>query len=116
MTQNDKCINYIEFQVSDIATAKSFYGKAFGWTFIDYGPTYCEFNDGNMKGGFEVSENFVTAGGPLVVLYGDDLATLQKSVVDAGGIVSKPIFNFPGGRRFHFKDPQGYELAIWCEN
>jgi uncharacterized protein len=116
MNQNDKCINYIEFKVTDISLAKAFYGKAFGWSFVDYGPNYCEFSDGHMKGGFEFSEQVAPIGGPLVVLYGNDLISLQNSITDAGGTISKPIFAFPGGKRFHFKDPQGYELAIWSES
>ena len=108
----DRCINYIEFKVTDIVRAKDFYGKAFGWTFTDYGPDYCEFTDGHMKGGFEASEA-ATPGGPLVVLYGDDLQELQESIEAAGGKIVKAIFEFPGGRRFHFSDPEGYELAVW---
>ncbi len=113
----DRTINYIEFSVTDIARAKAFYGQAFGWTFTDYGPGYCEFTDGHMKGGFEATQptNKNSEGGPLVVLYGDDLPTLQKSIEAAGGKIVKPIFDFPGGQRFHFTDPEGYELAVWCE-
>ena len=110
----DRTIDYIEFNVSDIARAKAFYGSAFGWTFTDYGPTYCEFSDGKMKGGFDASVP-VTTGGPLVVLYGDDLEAMQRRVEEAGGKISKAIFDFPGGKRFHFTDPDGYELAVWCE-
>ena len=111
-THHDRCINYIEFAVSDIARAKAFYGEAFGWTFTDYGPDYCEFSDGHMKGGFDAT-GAVSAGGPLVVLYGDDLADVQRRVEAAGGRITKPVFAFPGGRRFHFADPDGYELAVW---
>ena len=110
----DRTIDYIEFNVSDIVRSKEFYGSAFGWTFTDYGPDYCEFSDGNMKGGFDASSP-VTTGGPLVVLYGDNLKTVQKRVEDAGGKITKAIFEFPGGQRFHFTDPDGYELAVWSE-
>ncbi len=109
---HDRCINYIEFNVADIGRAKEFYGQAFGWTFTDYGPDYCEFSDGHMKGGFDATGP-VTTGGPLVVLYGDDLDDLSQSVEAAGGKIVKPVFEFPGGRRFHFADPDGYELAVW---
>ncbi len=112
--QRDRCIDYIEFNVADIGRSKAFYGKAFGWTFTDYGPGYCEFSDGHMKGGFDAGGP-VTPGGPLVVLYGDDLADILKSVEAAGGKIVKPVFEFPGGRRFHFTDPDGYELAVWTE-
>lgn len=113
-SENDRRIDYIEMGVADIARAKAFYGRAFGWTFTDYGPTYCEFADGRLKGGFTTGTP-PRPGGPLVVLYGDDLADLQKQVEAAGGRIAKPIFEFPGGRRFHFVDPDGYELAIWSK-
>lgn len=111
---HDRCIDYLEFNVSDIARAKAFYGLAFGWSFTDYGPSYREFSDGHTKGGFDASPP-VSTGGPLVVLYGADLADVQARVVSAGGKIVKPIFEFPGGRRFHFTDPEGYELAVWSE-
>jgi uncharacterized protein len=91
---------------------KEFYGKAFGWTFTDYGPVYCEFSDGRLTGGLTTTGP-VGAGGPLVILYADDLAKAQKRVEDAGGKVVKPVYEFPGGHRFHFVDPDGYELAVW---
>ena len=112
--RRDRTINYIEFNVADIARAKAFYGEAFGWAFTDYGPAYCEFSDGNMTGGFDASGP-VVPGGPLVVLYGSDLEALMARVEAAGGTIVKPIFDFPGGRRFHFTDPEGYELAVWSE-
>jgi predicted enzyme related to lactoylglutathione lyase len=108
----DRTINYIEFNVADMARTKTFYGTAFGWRFTDYGPDYCEFTDGLMKGGFDATAPVIT-GGPLVILYGDDLAETQARVEAAGGKIVKPVFEFPGGRRFHFTDPDGYELAVW---
>jgi predicted enzyme related to lactoylglutathione lyase len=111
---NDRSINYIEFMVSDMARTKAFYSAAFGWTYTDYGPAYAEFTDGTMKGGFDASGT-PNPGGPLVVLYGDDLNALQDVVKAAGGKIVRPIFDFPGGQRFHFTDPDGYELAIWSE-
>jgi len=113
----DRCINYIEFNVADITASKDFYGKAFGWTFTDFGPDYCEFTDGHMKGGFDATGpgGPVTTGGPLVVLYGTDLAEILDRIEAAGGKIVKPIFAFPGGKRFHFTDPDGYELAVWSE-
>ena len=111
----DRCVNYIEFNVNDIARSKSFYGEAFGWSFTDYGPDYCEFTDGHMKGGFDATGE-PNPGGPLVVLYGDNLEDLQTCITRAGGEIVKPVFAFPGGRRFHFRDPDGYELAVWSLN
>jgi predicted enzyme related to lactoylglutathione lyase len=114
ISHHDRCIDYIEFNVADIARSKDFYGKAFGWTFTDYGPRYCEFSDGHMNGGFDAN-GAVTPGGPLVILYGADLAETLGRVEAVGGRIVKPIFEFPGGRRFHFTDPDGYELAVWSE-
>jgi predicted enzyme related to lactoylglutathione lyase len=109
---NDRQIDNIEFNVRDIARSREFYGKAFGWTFTDYGPTYCEFTDGRLTGGFTTGGT-PRPGGPLVILYADDLAETQKRVEEAGAKIVKPVFEFPGGRRFHFEDPEGYELAVW---
>ena len=108
----DRQIDNIEFNVSDIERSKAFYGAAFGWTFVDYGPTYSEFSDGRLTGGFTTGEA-IRPGGPLVILYGDDLAATRQRVEAAGGRISKPEFAFPGGRRFQFLDPDGYELAVW---
>ncbi|MDI7863554.1 VOC family protein [Rhizobiaceae bacterium n13] len=112
---NDDRIDYIEFAVADIAAAKAFYGAAFGWTFKDYGPEYCEFSDGRLTGGFTTLAP-VSTGGPLVVLYSSRLEATQDKVASAGGSISKPIFDFPGGRRFQFRDPSGYELAVWSRD
>lgn len=105
-------IDNIEFNVADIARSKRFYGDAFGWTFTDYGPTYTEFTDGRLTGGFTTGEP-VRPGGPLVILYADDLADAQRRVEAAGGRISREVFGFPGGRRFQFTDVDGYELAVW---
>lgn len=105
-------IDYVELAVSTTEGAKRFYGEAFGWTFTDYGPDYTEFTDGNMKGGFNATSP-VSPGGPLVILYADVLETVERRVVAAGGGIARPIFSFPGGRRFHFTDPDGNELAVW---
>ena len=113
-SRRDRTIDYIEFNVADIARSKAFYGAAFGWTFTDYGPDYCEFSDGRMTGGFDASGP-VTPGGPLVVLYGAELPEVLRRVEAAGGRIVKPVFDFPGGRRFHFTDPDGYELAVWSD-
>jgi predicted enzyme related to lactoylglutathione lyase len=111
---HDRRIDNIEFAVSDIARSREFYGKAFGWTFTDYGPAYCEFSDGRLTGGFAMGSP-VNPGGPLVILYADDLADTQRRLEAAGATIVKPVFAFPGGRRFHFLDPDGYELAVWSD-
>lgn len=108
----DRQIDNIEFNVSDIERSKTFYAAAFGWRFTDYGPTYTEFTDGRLTGGFTTGEN-IRPGGPLVILYADDLAGTQKRLEDAGARITRPVFAFPGGQRFHFIDPDGYELAVW---
>jgi len=108
----DRQIDNIEFNVSDIARSKTFYGGAFGWTFVDYGPTYTEFSDGRLTGGFTTGEP-VRAGGPLVILYADDLDATQQRLKALGAVITRETFSFPGGRRFHFTDPDGYELAVW---
>jgi len=111
----DRKIDYIEFNVGDIERVKAFYGSAFGWSFTDYGPDYCEFQDGRLTGGFAKSGNVAAKGGALVILFAEDLEAVQAGIEDAGGRIVKPIFSFPGGRRFHFADPEGYELAVWSD-
>jgi predicted enzyme related to lactoylglutathione lyase len=111
---NDRRIDYIEMNVSDIERSKAFYGKAFGWTFKDYGADYCEFGDGRLRGGFTTQAR-PSPGGPLIILYADDLVGMQSQVEIAGGRIFKPIFDFPGGQRFHFLDPDAYELAVWSK-
>jgi predicted enzyme related to lactoylglutathione lyase len=108
----DQKIDNIEFTVSDIERSKEFYAAAFGWRYTDFGPTYTEFTDGRLKGGFTNSGD-IRPGGPLVILYADDLSGTQKRLEDAGATITRPVFAFPGGRRFHFTDPDGYELAVW---
>jgi predicted enzyme related to lactoylglutathione lyase len=106
-------IDYLEFAVTSIEAAKAFYGRAFNWTFQDYGPDYCEFRDGRLTGGFY--HGTPQPGGALVVLYSNDLDSTQASIEAAGGRIVRPTFDFPGGRRFHFTDGDGYELAVWSE-
>ncbi|QXH33317.1 VOC family protein [Pseudomonas muyukensis] len=112
MRGSDRQIDNIEFNVADIARSKAFYGQVFGWTFTDFGPSYTEFSDGRLSGGFSTGEP-VRPGGPLVILYAADLAEAQRRVEAAQGRISRAVFAFPGGRRFHFIDPDGYELAVW---
>ncbi len=110
-------IDYIEIPARDPRKAWEFFEKLFGWKFEDYGPDYCSFNDGRMAGGFyraDVAAS-VRAGAPLVVFYRHDLATAVARVKTLGGTITKDIFSFPGGRRFHFTDPNGNEFAIWSE-
>jgi predicted enzyme related to lactoylglutathione lyase len=107
-------INYIEFPCTNPQSIKSFYSSIFGWTFQDWGPDYISFSDGNLEGGFTTTEP-VVQGGARVVLYSQNLEATLASVVQAGGKIHKEIFSFPGGRRFHFLDPDGNQLAVWSE-
>jgi predicted enzyme related to lactoylglutathione lyase len=111
---NDRRIDYIEFPAADIARTKAFYVHVFGWKFTDYGPDYTSFEDGRLSGGFWKAGE-VTGSGPLVVIYAVDLAEMEAQVRAEGGTIVKEIFPFPGGRRFHFTDPSGNELAVWSD-
>ncbi|WP_260704931.1 VOC family protein [Edaphobacter flagellatus] len=107
-------INYIEFPCKHPESIKRFYATVFGWTFQDWGPEYVSFNDGHLEGGFTTSEP-ASEGGARVVLYSKDLEATLAAVKAAGGKIHKEIFAFPGGRRFHFLDPDGNHLAVWSE-
>lgn len=104
-------INYIEFGTNDIAAVKSFYNAVFGWKFTDFGSEYTAFSDGSLDGGFALGVK--PQSGALVILFSDKLEESLITIEKYGGLITKPIFEFPGGRRFHFKDPVGNELAIW---
>ena len=112
MTNNH--IDYIEFKAHDLERTKAFYNKVFGWEFTDYGPTYTSFAESGIYGGFETTDDPIV-NGALIVLYHAYLESSQAEVEKAGGEITKPIFSFPGGRRFHFKDPSGNELAVWSD-
>lgn len=112
--EQDRRMDYIEFPTTDIEQTKRFYAGIFAWQFTDYGPDYTSFTDGRLGGGFRaVSEN--SAGGPLVVLYATDLKGIQDRIRENGGRIVREVFEFPGGRRFHFTDPGGNELAVWSD-
>lgn len=112
MTNNH--INYIEFKAQDLVAIKEFYSTAFEWTFTDYGTEYIAFAGSGIDGGFEKSSEDVI-NGVLVVLYHEDLALVKNRVIQAKGTITKDIFAFPGGHRFHFADPAGNELAVWSD-
>jgi hypothetical protein len=112
--EHDRRIDYIEMSATNIGATKKFYVDAFGWKFTDYGPDYTSFADGRLAGGFTKAAS-VQRGGPLIVIFALDLADAEKRVRAAGGTITKPVFSFPGGRRFHFTDPNGNELAVWSD-
>lgn len=106
-------VQYIEFLSKDLAKVKTFYSACFNWVFTDYGPEYVAFEGDYVDGGFAFGEP--VKGTILVVLYSADLEATKAKVISAGGVIVKDIFSFPGGRRFQFTDPDGYELAVWSE-
>ena len=126
--EQDRRVDYIEFLTTDIEGTKRFYSEVFGWEFIDYGPEYTSFIDGRLGGGFALAPGVAewresgrmsdwasAAGGPLVVLYATNLEEIEASIRESGGRIVRETFEFPGGRRFHFTDPSGNELAVWSD-
>ncbi len=108
-------LDYLELPATGatLDSVKAFYSAAFAWSFTDYGPTYSAFDQG-LDGGFQ-AEAAEAPSKPLPVLYSEDLEATLESVREAGGQIVRPMFDFPGGRRFHFTDPAGNELAVWGE-
>jgi uncharacterized protein len=104
--------NFIELPVRDLAATKGFYEKAFGWSMAEFGPSYACTTTGDVDLGLQADAADAPKA-PLVVMAVDDLEPALKAVTQAGGKITKPIFSFPGGRRFHFTDPSGNELAVW---
>ncbi len=114
MNAKNSHISYVEFKAHDLVKIKDFYSEVFNWVFTDYGPDYVAFSDSGLDGGFEKTEKEIE-NGVLVVLYHKNLDEMKSKIILAGGKISKDIFSFPGGKRFHFIDPSGNELAIWSE-
>ncbi|RQM78639.1 VOC family protein [Aeromonas jandaei] len=110
-------LNYVEFAARDLAATKAFFQAVFGWQFVDYGPDYCAFADEGLDGGFYRADqcNLTAQGGALLVFYSADIEATQSKVAGAGGTIVRPLFDFPGGRRFHFVEPSGNEFAVWSE-
>ena len=116
MHEHEK-INYVEFPAKDIEATKAFFTKVFGWSFTDYGPEYTAFSNEGLDGGFFKSDLSSSAdkGSALIVFYSQTLEQTRAKIEGAGGTILKPIFSFPGGRRFHFSDPNENEYAVWSE-
>lgn len=110
-------INYVELPARNLEAVKAFFTQVFNWSFTDYGPEYTAFSNAGLDGGFFKSDQAATTanGSALVVCYSDELEATQAKIEGAGGRIIKPIFAFPGGRRFHFADPNGNEWAVWTE-
>ena len=114
---NHEKLNYVEFPARDIPATKHFFGQAFGWTFADYGPEYAAFSNQGIDGGFFKAElcSSTHLGAALLVFYSKNLEATQAKIEAAQGVIIKPIFDFPGGRRFHFTEPSGNEFAVWSD-
>lgn len=110
-------LNYVEFPSRNLPQTKAFFERAFGWSFVDYGPDYTAFSDQGLDGGFFQAEacSATAHGAALLVFYSSDIEATQAQVAAAGGEIIKPVFAFPGGRRFHFTEPSGNEFAVWSE-
>jgi predicted enzyme related to lactoylglutathione lyase len=114
-THAHHAIDYVELAVTDLDAAKDFYAAAFGWSLVDYGPDYAGIQGAGREMGGLRRDDTVRPGGPLVILFSDDLEASAEAVSAAGGTILQPIYAFPGGRRFHFADPAGNELAVWSD-
>ena len=114
---NHQKIDYVELPAKNLKLVKEFFQSVFGWKFVDYGPEYTAFSNSGLKGGFYLSELESTTknGSVLVVMFSDKLEATQAKIEKAGGRIIKSIFPFPGGRRFHFCDPNGNEYAVWSD-
>ncbi len=112
-----RTIDYIEMPSRNLAETKRFFSGLFGWSFEDYGPDYAAFDDGRMAGGFFAAEETWSAAAtcPLVVFYAQNLEEMQVEVSRLGGKVTREIFQFPGGRRFHFLAPGTGDIALWSD-
>lgn len=115
---NHEHINYIELPAKDLIATKNFFSEVFNWEFTDYGPEYTSFVDGSIAGGFFHADlaSSTAHGGALIVFYSKALEETQTKICNASGEIIKPIFSFPGGRRFHFTEPSGNEFAVWSDN
>ena len=106
-------IDYVELPSATAhELTRGFYSKAFGWTFTDYGPDYSATTTDDVDVGLNGQPEEALAA-PLPVIRVDDLEAALDAVTKAGGVIAKPIFSFPGGRRFQFIDPSGSELSVW---
>jgi len=117
MSEYEK-LNYLEYPARDLAATKAFFEQVFGWVFTDYGPEYTAFDFQGLEGGFFKSDkaNRVDNGGALTVFLSENLERTMLKIVETGAEIVQPIFDFPGGRRFHFLEPSGNEFAVWAHS
>lgn len=113
--EHERQIDYIEFPATDLPAVKEFYSEVFGWDFVDWGEGYTSFKDGRLSGGFARVEQMPSSAAPLVVIYSAQLETIEEDIKENGGRITRETFSFPGGRRFHFRDPAGNQLAVWSD-
>lgn len=113
--RKEACIDYIEIPTVDLPGTRGFFEQLFGWQFQEWGDEYYSFADGRLEGGLRKSDEPAPNSGVLLVFYSADLERDLRRVTELGAGISKPIFSFPGGRRFHFTDPAGTEFAMWSD-
>ena len=104
-------MQYVEFASSNLSRIKDFYRAAFDWSFTDYGESYTAFSGTFVDGGFYAGQP--KRGSVMVILYSENLAASLQAVKDAGGTIDKDVYEFPGGKRFEFSDPDGNAMAVW---
>lgn len=105
-------LDYLELPSSDAVRSRGFFGQAFGWSHVDYGGTYAEIRGAGLLFGVNADTTDKSAA-PMAVIRTDDLEAAEKSVVAAGGVITRKPYDFPGGRRFFFREPGGAELAVY---
>jgi len=116
MSEHEK-LDYVEYPAASMKATRDFFSTVFGWSFEEFGPDYCAFSQQGLDGGFYRSELYSSTrnGSALLVFYSEDLEATLAKIEAAGGRIEKPIFEFPGGRRFHFCEPSGNEFAVWSD-
>lgn len=117
LQQHHEKLQYVEFPANNLAATKAFFSSVFGWTFQDYGEEYVAFDHQGLEGGFYFADmaSQTQNGSALLVFYSVELENTLAKIQNAGGVVCKDIFSFPGGRRFHFQEPSGNEFAVWSD-
>lgn len=115
MSTHEK-FNYVEFAARDLPAIKTFFSAVFGWEFVDYGPEYTALSNQGLDGGFYQADMCSqTNNGAALVFYSADIQSTLQKIIANGGTIIKPLFDFPGGCRFHFAEPNGNEFAVWSE-